>query len=206
MQGESPNRKATPEETGSNASLSDSLLLESLKRGDEGCFEELFARYRTRVYGVAFRLVGDREEAEELTQEVFIKLYTHRFRPRGKHSLLAWLYRVATNLSLNALRSRRRRRDRLERVGRDGLEEGFLADPQEEAIRLEEREAVREIVRSLPERQAACIVLRQTGLSYAEIAQAVGVSPGSVGTLLARAERTFKERYLSSQAGGEPSP
>ncbi len=182
-----------------SSSLSDSLLLEALAKGYVGSFEELFVRYRSRIYGVVFRLVGDREEAEELTQEVFLKLYGHRFKSSEDHNLLAWLYRVATNLSFNALRTRRRQLERLEKVAGDRAEEGFLIDPQEEAIRGEEREVVQEVVETLPDNQRACLMLRQMGLSYAEIAQAVGVSPGSVGTLLARAERAFKERYLILQ-------
>ncbi|MDO8674408.1 MAG: sigma-70 family RNA polymerase sigma factor [Dehalococcoidia bacterium] len=186
-----------------NASLTDSLLLESLGQGDAGSFEELFARYRPLVYGVTFRLTGDREEAEELTQDVFLKLYAHRFRSGKSHNLPAWLYRVATNLGYNSLRSHQRRQSRLERVANNSREDGSLSDPQAEALRQEEQYAVREIIGTLPENQASCLVLRQVGLSYAEIAQIVGVSHGSVGTLLARAERTFKERYLRSQSGAK---
>ena len=175
------------------------MLLESLGKGDVGSFEELFVRYRSRVYGVVFRVLGDREEAEELTQEVFIKLYRHRFPDREEHNLLAWLYRVATNLSFNAVRSRKREQERVAKVGVDGHGQGYLTDPEDEAIRLEERKVVRAIVNTLPDKQRACLLLRHAGLSYAEISQVVSISPGSVGTLLARAERAFKERYLALQ-------
>ncbi|MBI2864110.1 MAG: sigma-70 family RNA polymerase sigma factor [Chloroflexi bacterium] len=188
-------------ETGLGATLSDSLLLEQLGQGRssrDGAFEEIFARYRHLVYGVLFRMTGDRDEAEELSQEVFLKLYTHRFRSGESHNLQGWLYRVATNLGFNSLRSRQRQRNRLDRLAHERPEHGSGSDPGVEVLRQEERDAVRQILATLPERQAACLTLRQMGLSYAEIAQAVGVSPGSVGTLLARAECTFKERYLSN--------
>ena len=179
--------------------LTDSLLLEALCKGDVDSFEELFIRYRSRVYGVVFHVLGNREEAEELTQEVFIRLYRHRFRDREEHNLLAWLYRVATNLSFNALRSRKRERERMAKPGVYSHGQALPADPQDEAVRLEERETVRAIVDTLPEKQRACLLLRHMGLSYAEISQVIGISPGSVGTMLARAEHAFKERYLVRQ-------
>ena len=70
-----------------------------------------------------------------------------------------------------------------------------------ERLRAEERDSVRQVLMRLSERQRDCLVLRANGLSYAEIAVAIGVAPGSVGTLLARAERTFKAEYLARRGG-----
>jgi RNA polymerase sigma-70 factor (ECF subfamily) len=186
------------------AALTDNLLLERIRQGDTASFETLFYHHYDRVYGLLFRLVGSRGEAEDLTQEAFLKLYRHAFakRPLGKnpinagcaaeHNISAWLYRVATNLGYDALRGRRRRqqRDRL-----------LLPDPQGspgaevEVERREEQTAVRAALARLQQRQVQLLLLRQMDFSYAECAAVCDVAPGSVGTLLARAARDFRKVY-----------
>ena len=176
----------------------DSLLLQGMAKGEEAAFEALFRRYYPRVYGVAFRFLGDRDEAEDVAQEVFLKLHGQRF-PAGEQQLGGWLYRVAVNLCLNRTRGngRRQLREVAATVEARVRGEGEAADPAAEAERREHRAQVRRALVYLPERSRDILLLRQAGLSYAEIAQAVGVAPGSVGTLLARAEERFRERYLA---------
>jgi RNA polymerase sigma-70 factor (ECF subfamily) len=183
----------------------DPLLLEGLARGDEVAFEALFLRYYAHVYGVLFRLLGDRQEAEDAAQEVFLKLHDQRFARQREHSLGGWLYRVAVNLALNRRRGDERRAKReataaSEEVTLHGSGE---PDPADLALRNEERTQVRRALAELPERSRLCLLLRHAGLSYAEVAAALGVAPGSVGTLLARAEERFRERYreLSREEG-----
>jgi RNA polymerase sigma-70 factor (ECF subfamily) len=181
----------------------DAELLEGLRRGEPRAFDALFERHWSAVYGVLFRLTGTREEAEDLAQEVFLKLY-QRAPGGGEANVGGWLYRVATNLGYNALRARRRRGDREARVAE--LEPvSDAADssdsPLAAVIAAETRLAVREVLAALPERQQAILILRHQGLSYAEVATALGVAPGSVGTLLARAEREFKRRYMEHCGG-----
>lgn len=177
--------------------LSDNLLLEQISRGDEASFETVFHQHYDRVYGLLFRLVGNRAEAEDLTQEVFVKLHRHAFQKRflarqREHNIGAWLYRTATNMGYNALRSRKRRWQR------DTL---LLPDPQGvpgaevEAERRERETAVRQALTQLPERQVQLLLLRQMGFSYAECAAACDVAPGSVGTLLSRAMKAFRRVY-----------
>lgn len=177
--------------------LTDTLLLERIQRGDTTSFEALFHRHYDRVYGLLFRLVGNRDEAEDLTQEAFIKLYHHAFRKRlfqqaGQQNVSAWLYRVATNLGYDALKTRQRRWQR------DTL---LVPDPQggpgaeQTVTQREEQALVRAALARLPQRQAQLLLLRQMGLSYAECAAACDVAPGSVGTLLARAANAFREAY-----------
>ncbi len=177
----------------------DSLLLEKVARGDEAAFETLFLRYYGQVYGVLFRVLGDRVEAEDLAQEVFLKLHGQRFRQGREHTLGGWLYRVAVNMALNRQRGedRRGRREAAVAVEDWTLGAGEPPDPAYVALRNEERALVRLTLGELPKRSRACLVLRQAGSSYAEIAQALGVAPSSVGTLLARAEERFRERYLA---------
>jgi RNA polymerase sigma-70 factor, ECF subfamily len=171
--------------------LSDNLLLERIGRGDDASFETLFHRHYDRVYGLLFRLVGNRAEAEDLTQEVFLKLYHHTFGQR-EHNIGAWLYRVATNTGYNAIRSRNRQWQRNVWLVPDP--KGGPGADQEVEWR-EEKTAVRAALARLPERQAQLLLLRQMGLSYAECAEACGVAPGSVGTLLARAAAAFRQAY-----------
>lgn len=160
---------------------------------DTSCsFEAIFNEHWPRVYGVIFRLVGERAEAEDLTLDVFWRLHC---RPPGDLSNLgSWLYRVGTNLGLNALRARKRRVRYEEEAGRMTLEHG-AADPAFEVERSEERRRVRLVLARMKPRSAKLLVLRYSGLSYAEMAATLGVSPGSVGTLLVRAESEFEKRY-----------
>ncbi|HEV2124294.1 MAG TPA: sigma factor-like helix-turn-helix DNA-binding protein, partial [Chloroflexota bacterium] len=101
----------------------------------------------------------------------------------------------------NALRSDKRRRAREDAASLSDPASAQGTSLAEEANRAEERDLVRRTLLRLPERQRECLALRAEGLSYAEIAGALEVAPGSVGTLLARAERAFKETYLAQRGG-----
>ena len=178
------------------AVLSDAALLAGAARGDTAAFETLFQRHYDRVYGILFRLVGERGEAEDLAQEAFLRLHAHAHRRRvSDDNVSAWLYRVATNLGYNALRDRRRRWQRDVH-----LVPSETGDVEAEAARREERRAVRAALARLNERQAQLLILRQMEFSYAECAAIVGVAPASVGALLARAARAFREAYEQQTA------
>jgi RNA polymerase sigma-70 factor (ECF subfamily) len=184
--------------------LSDNLLLERISAGDIASFETLFYRHYDRVYGLLFRLVGNRVEAEDLTQEAFLKLYDHAFGKRfagrrREHNISAWLYRVATNLGYNLIRSRKRRWQRNVLLLPDP---GGSPGADKETERLEDKAAVQATLTRLPPRQAKLLLLRQMGLSYAECAEACGVAPSSIGTLLSRAAQSFRKAY-EEETGGE---
>ena len=177
--------------------LSDNLLLQRLSSGDGASFDALFYRHYDRVYGLLFRLMGNRVEAEDLTQEVFLKLHDHAFKkksfsPQRDHNLSAWLYRVATNMGYNAIRGRKRRWQRNTVLV---PETRNVPDAEAAVAQREEIAAVRRALARLPERQTQLLLMRQMGFSYAECAAACNVAPGSVGTLLARAARAFREIY-----------
>ena len=165
-------------------------------RLDERAFEALFYEHYSAVYGVLFRLTGDSHEADDLTAETFWRLWERP--PDRDENLLGWLYRVATRLGYNALRAGRRR---------ERYETGGLAwnepppDPDRAAEQSEERAAVRAVLRELDLRDVQLLLLRHAGLPYKEIAAAVGIAPGSVGTLLARAEARFAARYRAGNRG-----
>ena len=192
---------ADPHAADGRQSMEERALLERVREGDELAFARLFEVHWTGVHRVLSRLVGDTESAGDVAQEVFVQLFRRPPEP-GEAPLRAWLYRVAINRGYNALRSDRRRRTREDVVARDpSRPEAADADHLEEANRAEERDVVRRTLVRLSDRHRECLVLRSEGLSYAEIAAAVGVAQGSVGTLLARAERAFKEAYLAQRGG-----
>lgn len=179
--------------------MSDTTLLARAAGGDSASFETLFYRHYDRVYGLIFRLVGERGEAEDLTQEVFLKLHDHaRQRRGGDENVGAWLYRVATNLGYNAIRDRQRLWQRNVLL----VPQGEAEAAEREVIRRQEQAAVRLALARLPERDTQLLVLRQMGLSYAECAAACGVAPGSVGTLLSRAAVAFRAAYREVGGGG----
>jgi RNA polymerase sigma-70 factor, ECF subfamily len=177
--------------------LSDNLLLEQIRAGDIESFDTLFHRHYDRVYGLLFRLLGNRDEAEDMTQEVFLKLYQHAYRKKlfkrqREHNIGAWLYRVATNMGYNEIRSRQRRWQRNLVLVPDP--KGSPAAEQE--VEQREREtAVRAALAQLSERQVQLLLMRQMDFSYAECAEACDIAPSSVGTLLARAAQAFRLAY-----------
>ncbi|MCU0484522.1 MAG: sigma-70 family RNA polymerase sigma factor [Anaerolineales bacterium] len=162
--------------------------------GAKPTFDELFQAYWERVNGVIYRLVGDVDDAEDLALEVFWRLHTQMQSRRAPDHPGAWLYRSALNAGYNALRDRRRRRAYEESAGRLILE-SQITDPSQVAEQEQQRQWVRQALSALPKRSARLLVLRHAGCSYAELAQVLQVAPGSVGTLLARAEREFASRY-----------
>jgi len=171
---------------------SDRALLQGMHGGQELAFELLFHRYYASVFGVVLRVVGDPAEAEELTHDSFLKLYRRPIADSDDANVRAWLYRVATNAAFNAVRSRRRRLSWLQRfAGR--------ADSRDR----DESQQVRDCLALMPERQRTALVLHFSGLSYAEIAETLGVSAGSDGTILARAEKRFKQIFESQQVTNE---
>ncbi len=170
---------------------SDEELIGRWRTGDEDAFEQLFLRYYRPIYRVLYGLTHDAHEAEDLAQETFVMLYRQPPRLQAGSALGAWLYRVAANRGFNALRSARRAQQRLERAG---LTDDTI-EPDAELLRHEERARVRAVLGSLAERDAKLLVLRNAGLSYAEMAAALQIAPGSVGTFLVRAERAFIKSY-----------
>jgi RNA polymerase sigma-70 factor (ECF subfamily) len=156
-------------------------------------FETIFLEHWPHVYGVLVRLVDDHAEAEDLALETFWRLFQRA--DARELNLGGWLYRVATNLGLNAIRSWKRREQHERQTDDWETENAASADPAEVAAANEERARVRQILRKLNPRQAQLLLLRHSGLSYQEIAAALGVKVNSIGTLLARAEKEFEARW-----------
>jgi len=171
----------------------DEALVQASYAGDEQAFEQLFLRYYPKVYRVAVRIVGNREDAEEVALDAMSQLHRRKFDPARGDNVAGWLYRTATNMAFNRVRARNRRRGWWQRLVRREGRPGLADDPQDSVLRDETAEEVRRALSGVPERQRDAIILRASGLSYAEIAESIGVQPSSVGTLIARGERKLRE-------------
>lgn len=161
----------------------------STVRSDDAAFERLFTTEYARVVGIANRVLADPHEAEDVAQEVFIDF--HRLHSASAQYAPAWLHRAAAHASLNRLRGARRRQ---KREVAQALEEGERTmDPQKQLEVNEDRRLVRTALGRLAPKPAAALVMRASGLSYAEVASALGVGVGQVGTLLRRAEEALRK-------------
>lgn len=170
-------------------------------------FDHLFVHYYPEMYGLARMVLGERGESEDAVQEAFVRLIDAPVRDRPDDEVRAWLRRVCLNLSFNGVRDQRRARDRLERAGRLELVSPAAenADPAGIALRNEAQADVRRALARLSERQRNCLILRHSGYAYAEIAASLDVAPGSVGQILARAERAFRDAYQENE-NDQPDP
>ena len=173
----------------------DGTLLAAVKLGDSTAFEALFERYYPQVYSVSLRVIGSPEDAEEIALDVFLKLYERPLENVEDGALGGWLYRTALNAAFNAIRSRKRRLGWLRRAATlQRAEPASAENPSDVAVRQGEIERVRRSLARLPEKQRNALVLRSHGFQYNEIASALAISPSSVGTTIARAERALRRQ------------
>ncbi|MGI8517797.1 MAG: sigma-70 family RNA polymerase sigma factor [Acidimicrobiia bacterium] len=157
-------------------------------------FAEVFRRHYPRLVGLARRVLGVADEAEDAAQEALLALRVDPVAERSDADITAWLSRVVTNNSLNRLRTRRRADVRAQIVAARDIRP-LSDEPADAVVDADERERVRATLAVLPERQATALLLRHAGHSYHEIATALGVADGSVGVLLARGERAFRQAH-----------
>jgi RNA polymerase sigma factor (sigma-70 family) len=167
---------------------------------DASAFEQVFLEHISRVVSILIRLTGDRAQAEELANEVFWKLYRQPVIPGPEGNIPGWLYRTATNLGIDAVRARAKRRHYEETSNRMAPLSTPSDDPLSEILREEKCQRVRAVLATLKPAQAQILVMRHSGFSYNELADFLGVSRGSVGTMLMRAEAEFQKHYLRADA------
>lgn len=177
----------------------DVALMLAFSRGQEHAFVELYRKYRDPIVRFSLRMLGDRAEAEEAAQEVFLKLHRARasYRPRSRFS--TFLYRIAANHCLN-LRARLDHR----LVDRDGQSERHpepAADQLAGLANKQLRAALERALAALPERQrAALLLVHYEGLSYRDAAEAIDVSEPAIKSLIHRARATLIEQLDTLQA------
>ena len=170
-------------------------IIRSVLRGNVNDFEKLVTAYEKNVYNIALRMVGDPDDAADMTQETFIKAYRALSGFRGDSKFSSWLYRIASNVCLDFLRSRSRHPQvSLSTVDEDDRATFELPDmrqnPEEQLMKKLGMEAVRRGLEQLPEQQRQILVLRELGgLSYAELAQTLGLEEGTVKSRIFRARK-----------------
>lgn len=170
------------------------LLLARLRRGDPSAFEQLVRTHQDRVYDFCVRMLNDREEAFDLTQEIFISIHRHMDKFRADAKLTTWIYRIARNHCLNRLKYLKRRgRGRSDEYGESNefaITEamGGSEAPDAAVTRKTDRQLVHQAITELDEEQRSLVVLRDVeGLSYDEIMEITALPEGTVKSRLHRA-------------------
>ena len=183
--------------------MTDRELVARAGAGDQEAFEQLVRDNQNRVYSLAVRLVGDREEAADLAQEAFLKAWQGLASFQGESSFATWIYRLTTNVCIDYLRRKKRRQEVEPAVSLDDEDSGW-AEPadagQDPQRKLEEAERSRALSRGLerlPEHQRQVLVMRElSGLSYQEIGAATGLDLGTVKSRIARARLALRKILL----------
>ncbi|HYH28165.1 MAG TPA: sigma-70 family RNA polymerase sigma factor [Actinomycetota bacterium] len=172
-------------------------LLEACRKGDRGAFEELVERTRRQVYTLAYRLVRDHHEAEDVAQDAYLRVYRGLAGFREDARFETWLYRIVTNAAFTHLK----RRGRFGAVMSEGQETALEvveqgAGPVEQTV---DRDVVKRALEGLPESLRTVVVLRDVyGLSLREIGQEIGISEGAAKVRLHRARKKMKDRLWTT--------
>jgi len=178
----------------------DSAVVAAFLGGEERAFSELVDRYQTRLLNFIYRTIGDRDRAEDLVQEVFIRVYRHLHRFDRSKKFSTWVYTIASNLAKNELRNRSRNPLVLFQALRGGSEdedrpiefEDATSRPDDLYRKRHLRELIEETVSKLPEHHRQVFVLRELeGKSYEEIADITSCNLGTVKSRLNRARTAF---------------
>lgn len=188
-----------------NDSRSDGEIVSSVLEGHTDDFEVLVLRYQKKVYNTVLRLCNDRDSAEDLSQEVFLKLYRGLDRFRGESSFSTYLYRVALNTSIDALRKKGSAPHELPIQQESGEGDSYeleLPDraplPLEQLEQRERSQALWQAIEALPPNHRQIIILREMDeLSYAEIGDLLHINEGTVKSRINRARALLRSKLQS---------
>lgn len=191
-------RSPMPEEK-----LSDHKLIEQTRGGDEAAFGEIMERYRSPITNYLYRFLNDYEEAVDLAQETFVRVYFALDRYHTRYAFSTYIYRIATNLAISELRRRKRRR--LMSLtglfqGEDGSEVEFQPPdkrilPDAELVEDEKSEVIARAIAALPEKYRVPVVLRDVeGKTYEEIAEIMDLGLGTTKSRISRGRGLLKEK------------
>jgi RNA polymerase sigma-70 factor (ECF subfamily) len=182
--------------------LDDAAVVSAFLDGEERAFGELVERYQTRLLNFIYRTIGDREKAEDLVQEVFIRVYRHLHRFDRTKKFSTWIYTIASNLAKNELRNRSRNPLVLfQTIRKNWQDEDRPLQFEDSSTRPDDlyrkrhlRELVESSVAQLPEHHREVFVLRELeGKSYEEIAEITSTNLGTVKSRLNRARTSFAD-------------
>ena len=204
-----PNR-AEPEPSASGEALSDVDLMLRVKTGDESAFAHLVQKYRRPMVGFMYRMCHNPSTAEELAQEVFLRVYRSRTSYEPSAKFTTWLYRIATNLAANHARDTRHERpENTLRLDEPDQETGTTPDLADESLGAEEQilqrerlAAIRSKVNALPERQRVAVIMHKyQQMDYREIGEVLKLSESATKSLLFRAYETLREQLKEFVSG-----
>lgn len=186
--------------------VDDRDLVESARGGDRDAFRTLFERYHRRAYATAFGVLRHQDDALDVVQEAFLKAHRHLDKFEGNASFFTWLYRIVMNLAIDHLRKRRRTRpveldeQRLDEEDAAGDDRGLLprilgANPGRALLDKQIRARIDQALGELSDNHRAVLVMRELeGLSYAEMAEAMGCSKGTIMSRLFHARKNMQRR------------
>lgn len=187
--------------------VAEAALVARARDGDQAAFEAIVRRYERPIYALTYRMLGNADDALDLTQETFVKAYRALGRTRGELRVAAWLHRIAANGCLDVLR----RRQRLRWLPWDGPKHDhrLLCGPSEEPERAlagaETRVAVQRALDRMSARHRLGLFLREyEGLSCAEIGAVMGLSRPAVKSMLHRARLEFRSVYVAAERADSP--
>ena len=196
---------------------SDVQLMLDVKAGDESSFDLLLRRYRTPLVNFLFRMVRDSATAEDLAQEVFLRVYRARKQYSPTAKFTTWLFRIATNLALNSIRDNRHRQLEGSLDAQPETEDAAPRELPSRELRVDERmierdrcQFIRRAVESLPEKQRVAVVLHKyEEMDYSEIAKILDCSESALKSLLFRAYETLRVQLaplVSVATGTQAAP
>lgn len=178
----------------------DNLLVKECQAGDISAFDKLVKRYMKQIYQLAYQIVGNHEDADDISQEAFIQAYKSISKFKGRSKFSTWLRRIAVNLSINHLRKKsRHEHEPLDEEILDSKDCSLIfswANNPAEAVEAKElAQQIKEAMESLPEGEKAVFILRvYHKLSYKEIAKTIGCPAGTVMSRLNRARRKLRDK------------
>lgn len=185
--------------------IDDESLIHKSQQGDVEAFEQLIEKYEKKVYTIAYRMMGNHEDASDLAQEALIKVYRSIKNFRGEAAFSTWLYHVVSNVCKDYLRKKRLQTTSIDesvQYGTESIEKQFEADtpqPQDVVEQKELQESMQKVISDLPEDYRLVLVLREfMNLSYEEIAYQLNINMGTVKSRLSRARKLLRDKIIAS--------
>lgn len=179
----------------------DELLMEAYRNGEQSAFSALVRRYQGLLFGYLMRMVHNRETAEELFQETFLRVHEKASSYRSGARFRSWLFTIATRIAIDRLRRNKRRPEFQTLENEEQVRDGG-GSPAEETARIELRQTVQGAIDALPPKQRAVLILSYyQGHTYPEIAEIMSCSTGTIKTHMSRALKKLATRLPRPEGG-----
>ncbi len=183
--------------------MDEQMLVDKAKNGDVASFEALVRKYQSRLYALAFRMVGNPEDAFDVSQDAILKVYKYIGSFHEKSAFSTWLYAITRNTALDFLRKRKKRffsETKLCAYTEADFVRVYGETPEDSLEKKEKRRLLVSLIRDLPKPQRDVVILRDIdGYSYKEITEILGVSLGTVKSRLFRARETLRTLYTDGE-------